>query len=256
MVRCPRQTRVNQNSLDLLLSVNCFSAFRQYTLRYYYLRRVRWLSASGWIVPTPSKNSTNCSMEGRRSNPSFPNDADILAHIAWLLCRLQVWDLKVEWVKAHQDKNLDCDELPLNARINILADELATSYQSTAKAPGKQPRAQASFLVAKVSYFTGKWRTGWFSQYDESIRFHVNGTILHNFLQDTRKWDDSTWNTIGMESIGAAFQKLDAAQRVGVSKMMYGWNNTGTQQKKITQDALSTCTQDQRRQHGTKLWLN
>jgi hypothetical protein len=179
-----------------------------------------------WVDSTNAIKQFNRVLQGKRSHQFFPYDADILVHIEWLVRQLTVWDIKVEWVKAHQDANVDRETLPLNARINILADKLATSYRTTVKAPGKQPRAQASFFpAAKVSLLVNGRRVT--SQYGESIRFHVNGTTMRKFLQDTRQWDNSICNIIDMESIGAAIQKLTAARRVGVSKMMYGWNNTG-----------------------------
>jgi ribonuclease HI len=65
-------------------------------------------------------------IKGDRARQSYPNDADIMSHIKWLLTQISAFKVNVEWVKAHQDDECAFEDLPWNAQLNVLADSLAT----------------------------------------------------------------------------------------------------------------------------------
>lgn len=64
---------------------------------------------------------------------------------------------------------------------------------------------------------------------------------LHRLLQQTRKWNDSTWEKVDMESLERASEKSDMSQRIKVAKLvLYGWNNMGEQCHTIQPEASSS----------------
>jgi hypothetical protein len=193
-----------------------------------------------WMDSTSAIKQIRKILVGHKAPSKYPPDADIIGHIRWLSTQLRAFDISIDWVKAHQDDTIAHEKLLVNAKINILADELATSYRELMPKHRQKSRSQAVFFSAsKVSLKVNGLRTT--SQYEESIRYHIHGTRLRKFLQTTRLWDDVIWNMVDMESLGLAMGKLDVSRRISVSKMIYGWNNTGHQRKKITPDASSNC---------------
>ena len=79
--------------------------------------------------------------------------------------------------------------------------------------------------------------------YKEAMRFHIHGTRLRSFLQTSRSgWGSSAvWTTIDMDGISRAFKTLPTTKRFQVSKMLYGWMNTGHQRAKINNQSRSNC---------------
>ena len=79
------------------------------------------------------------------------------------------------------------------------------------------------------------------AHYKASIRFHVNGTRLRRFLQTSRGWTDNIWNTIDYQGLGYVYKKQTHNTKRQVTKLIYGWNNTGSQRVKITPNADARC---------------
>ncbi len=112
----------------------------------------------------------------------YPNDIDIISHALFLWRQLDRFNLTLEWVKAHQDDTVPVPSLPLKAKLNILADKLASDYTAHIRNPGKQPRSNPMFFpTAKVSLLVNGQRVT--SKYMASTRFHMNGTGHCLYLQ-------------------------------------------------------------------------
>ena len=118
---------------------------------------------------------------GHLSRLIFPSDTDIIGHIGWLSTQLRDLDISIDWVKAHQDATIARELLLVNARINILANKLATGYQEALHWLPQKLQLQAVFFPAsKISLKVNGLRIT--SQYEESIRYHIIGTHLRQFL--------------------------------------------------------------------------
>jgi hypothetical protein len=96
------------------------------------------------------------------------------------------------------------DKLPVSARLNIDADFLATRYR-------QHGRLRATQLVdhrvdQQISiYINGIPVT---SQYDECIRFHVNGYHLRQYVQQRHRWHNRIWDSIDFHTFGKHFKSL------------------------------------------------
>jgi hypothetical protein len=172
-----------------------------------------------WVDNASAHRHLNGLLTTRTHRTRYPNDPDILSHIQWLWDQLSWCQQEVRWVKAHQDKNSPLDQLPLNAKLNVIADQMATSYGEEAISTAARPRSQPAVFPTTRVYLTvnGQRTTG---MYKEVMRFHINGTRLRSFLQSTHKeWrSHAVWATIDMDGVSRAFTPLPTTKRHQVSK--------------------------------------
>ena len=148
---------------------------------------------------------------------------------------------KIEWVKGHQDEGRPVEELPQNARLNVLADELATRYYHEVKATSKKSRTNSLFFPSsKIGLIVNGQRIT--ANAPEAMRYHITGTRMRKFLQQQRpSWNDEVWNNIDFASLGMAYKKLKFPRRIQVHKIQIGWLNTGHQRTIITPGSASQC---------------
>ena len=171
----------------------------------------------------------------------YPDDADILSHIKWLRAELQEFVHRCQWVKAHQDTDTPYKDLPWPARLNVMADSLATAFYNNMDQRTQPSRNPQFFPSSRVSLLVNGQRIT--ANPAAAIRFHINGTRHRQFLQQTRTgWNkDSVWNSIDFESFGGAYKTISPTLRPKISKLVHGWLNTGTQRVKINKQSSSSC---------------
>jgi hypothetical protein len=133
----------------------------------------------------------------------MPPDSDLLSIIS--ICRRKLKrPFTPYWVRAHQDNSMAYDKLPVSARLNVDADFLATRYRQHGRF-----RAIASVdhrSDQQISlYINGTPVT---SQYDDCIRFHVNGYHLRQYVQQRHQWNNGTWDMIDFHTFGQHFKRL------------------------------------------------
>ncbi|KAI2493731.1 hypothetical protein MHU86_20801 [Fragilaria crotonensis] len=164
---------------------------------------IRWYTDSTSAI---SRFNKFCG-RGQRSS-RMPPDSDLLSIIT--SCRRKLRrPFTPYWVRAHQDNSSAYDKLPLAARLNIDADFLATRYRQHGRL-----RAIVSIdhhVDQQVSvYINGIPVTG---QYDESVRFHINGYHHRNYVQQSNGWDNKTWGDIDFYTFGTHFKRLRPSHR-------------------------------------------
>ncbi len=196
-----------------------------------------------WLNSTSVVRHLNKLLSRRKPQNTYPQDPDILLHIQWLWNQMPPGTKQeVLRVKAHQDDQLLLDNLPLNARLNVAADQLATQYGTDARSTTQRSRPNPlAFHATKVHLMVNGQRiTG---MYKEVMRFHIHGTRLRSFLQSSwQTWkSDAVWETVDMDGISRAFKQLPTTKRHNISKMLYGWMNMGHQRIKINTLAKSNC---------------
>ncbi len=117
-------------------------------------------------------------------------------------------DWKIDCVKGHQDSERPFEELQRNARINVLADELATNFYHQIKATNQHYRRNSIFFPSsKIGIIVNGQQVT--ANVTEAIRYHILGTKMRKFLQEQRPaWSDGVWEDIELTSLGVAFKKL------------------------------------------------
>lgn len=169
----------------------------------------------------------------------LPPDADLLAIIRQSKQYSRSSFTSV-WVKGHQDSLTPRAPISLAASLNIQADQLATEYRDSGacRSSPTVPHIddqQCSILINGVRLT---------SQYDESVRFHVNGYHLKQYTVSSNGWTNVTWNEVDFGVFGSHFRRLRPNQQVFQMKLVHNQLPLGErrhQQAPIKADSLKLC---------------
>lgn len=174
---------------------------------------LRYRCSSGWLRDSLSAISkaykmNQCSCLASRKTFG----SNLLSMIPPLLIEIQ---RIFHWVKGHQDSIRSYEQLPREVRLMINAAYLATRYRLQGKLKPMSNVDNHTAPQISISSIMGKRLT---AQYDECIRFHINGYHLKQYMQERKKWDKDTWNMIDMGSFGQHFKQLTPSQQVSHMK--------------------------------------
>jgi hypothetical protein len=192
-----------------------------------------------WYTDSTSAISRFHKYCGRRKPQKMPPDADLLSIISDSLRALRR-PFRPRWIKAHQDSRIAYERLPFAARLNIDADFLATRYR-------EHGRLRCSAMVdhrldnVTTLYINGSPIT---SQYDDSIRFHINGYHQRLQIQKTEKWTDAAWDSVDFFTFGRHFRRLRPSHRTQHFKYIHNLLPLGVQRFReapIKDDKLKLC---------------
>ena len=192
-----------------------------------------------WYSDSKSAISRFHKFCGRRRSLRMPPDSDLLSIISTSLKALRR-SFRPIWIKAHQDDQCSYERLPLAARLNIDADFLATRYR-------EHGRLRCISIVdhraenVSTLYLNGSPLT---SQYDECVRFHINGYHQRAVIQKTEKWSDAAWDSVDFFTFGKHFRRLRPSLRVQHFKFVHELLPLGIQrfrEASIKDDALKLC---------------
>ena len=169
----------------------------------------------------------------------LPHDADLLAIIRHSKQNIRASFTSV-WVKGHQDSRNLRAPISLAASLNIQADHLATAYRHSGACRSIQTvphidDQQCSILINGVRLT---------SQYDESVRFHVNGYHLKQYTMSSNGWSNETWNEVDFGVFGSHFRRLSPNQQAFQMKLVHNQLPLGARryrQAPIKVDSLKLC---------------
>ena len=149
------------------------------------------------------------------------------------------------WVKGHQDKNNTYLELPLEAQLNVDADELAGEYQEE---HGKfrplvhvLPSCPAMLAIRGIS-ITSNYRK-------QLIRAYVEPQYIQH-LQYKFQWSDSTTEVIAWKCLSLAIQRI--GRNVLITKVCNDLLPTSATLQKMkyqNHDTCILCKQRETRDH-------
>ncbi|KAI2512853.1 hypothetical protein MHU86_1642 [Fragilaria crotonensis] len=148
--------------------------------------------------------------------------------------------VRIKWIKAHQDDNGDVEKLSSSAQLNIMADHLATQHRKNGRFQSSENVDHQQDQRISIS-INGRRLT---SQYDSSIRFHVNGYHLRQYIQQRRKWDDSTWEKVDFPLFELHFRRLRPSRQISHMKYVHDQQPLGVrrlQQALIKDPVLALC---------------
>ncbi|KAI2508454.1 hypothetical protein MHU86_5981 [Fragilaria crotonensis] len=176
---------------------------------------------------------------GRRRSIRMPSDADLLSIISSSL-RVLRRPFRPVWIKAHQDDSIAYNALPLAARLNIDADFLATRYREHGRLRCR-PMVDHRPDIGSTLFINGTPVTG---QYDDNIRFHVNGYHQRAEIQKTERWDADVWELVDFYTFGKHFRRLRPSLRIQHFKFIHEVLPLGVQRLResvIKDDSLQRC---------------
>jgi exonuclease III len=152
-------------------------------------------------------------------------DWDVLIEIQHALHNLP--DIKLQFIKGHQDRKVRFERLSLMAQLNVEADDMATMYQTTYG--GDRPfvpmttRTRAHLVTSRGTIT---------SRYPEAIRNAYTGPALKLHIQNRNKWTDTTLHSINWLTHGNALRN-HISQRLHFSKMVHDILPTASQLNKM-----------------------
>jgi hypothetical protein len=81
-------------------------------------------------------------------------------------------------------------------------------------------------------------------QFDSSVRYHINGYHLREYLQSKKKWSNRVWDTIDVEMFGAFYKRLPFPKQVAYTKFAFDQWPVGTNRYKVArvkEDNIRLC---------------
>ena len=168
----------------------------------------------------------------------MPHDVDLLSLIADLLREIGR-PFRARWVKGHQDRTISTT-LSHAAALNILADSLATAYRNSGRLSSMHRLDHQS--SQKCSITLGGFRLT--SQFDECIRYHINGYHLRQYIQQKYGRDDKVWDDVDFGNFGKHFRRLRSTHRIQHMKFVHDQLPLGDRrflQAAIPNETLKIC---------------
>ena len=155
-------------------------------------------------------------------------DWDVVVEIQRALKNLP--NIKLTFVKGHQDPTTAYENLDLMAQLNVDADAKAKEFQDAygAHRPiAKMMSATGAHLVGPTGTIT--------SHYPKNMRYHANAAPLRSYMLCKYHW--SPFDTVHWEAHGVALKKANK-QRIHYTKLVF--------------DILPTHSQANRYDRGTR----
>jgi len=185
--------------------------------------------------------------------PSTTTDADwdVIAQIHELQDELQVVCPGIrpcQHVKGHQDDNKDYDELPWEAKLNVMADRQATlALQTLRELPDDETwhplPACSAYLCIADEVTTGKSI--------DALSYRISEMPLHDYLKERHNWTEDTLRDIDWDSFKLARKGLPTNISTFVTKISTKHLPTAYQQNKIGKgtDQCFYCQQPETQAH-------
>jgi hypothetical protein len=166
-------------------------------------------------------------------------DADLAVAIHATLAAMPI-PVEISWIKGHQDRTRHNASLPLKARLNVLADHIATNYLQRRHDPSLRsqflppiiPRAMAGL------YLQGHYIT---SQYKVHLRSASLLPALRHYICKKQGWTHSTWNAVHWAPYRRAISSLKSSQQVTFTKFLHRWLPTSATLHKRDNLIPPTC---------------
>ena len=169
----------------------------------------------------------------------LPPDADLLA-IIYQSQRNFRQSFKSIWVKGHQDSLSPVVPLSLASSLNIYADRLASGYRNSGECSSIEHVPHLDEQQCSISINVVRLT----SQYDKSVRFHVNGYHLKQYILERNAWTTSIWNEVDFHAFGSHFRRLRPSQQAHHMKLIHNQLPLGDRryrQAPIQEESLRLC---------------
>jgi hypothetical protein len=147
--------------------------------------------------------------------------------------------VELQYIKGHQDRTCEYDQLSLLAQLNVDADAMATQYQRNRG----EPRPQVLLTdTAGVCLITPKGSVT--KKYAHMIRYQATAPDLQKHIMERNKWTQHIFQTINWPAHGSTL-KARIDRRTHLTKLVHGILPTGTvlHRKNMTRNQCPACRQ-------------
>jgi hypothetical protein len=185
----------------------------------------RWVTDSKAAIAKVIKQNDNPHTKRRQ-----PSNADLLG-IIQAEKRLLRRKVRPVWVKGHQvisGRSRQRKDIADNNR----ADQLATWYRSNCKFcqsieyTEHTPEARVTISVNGIRLV---------GQEEATLRYHINGYHLRQYIQSRQRWTNKVWDSIDFEVFGRFYCKLNPQTQLSHSKFIFDQWYTGVKRARVSQ---------------------
>lgn len=138
--------------------------------------------------------------------------------------------LQIEWnwVKGHQDDNVDYDELPFEAQLNVQCNNLAETahYFFPYSAPTYTTTLPTSIYIQGKLMSDMNMRT--------VLYFYAHGPALIEYMKQKYNWSDDVLNEIDWEYFFYCYGKKPIHKMTNIVKFIHEWQYTNTKKVQIS----------------------
>ena len=196
--------------------------------------RLHWYCDSKAAISRVRRFASRTSFQNK-----MPEDADLISIIRSCQAELRT-NIRIHWIKGHQDAEDQSRQLSLASRLNIKADALATMYRTSGRLKSSQSCCHEPEQRCSISIKNTRLT----SQHDACIRFHINGYHLRNYVQEKQGWSNSTWDEVDFYIFGKHFRRLRPQQQATWMKVVHNQLPLGERrytQSPAKEESLRKC---------------
>jgi hypothetical protein len=153
----------------------------------------------------------------------YNNHADYdVAHEIHVTIGLLPMPIKLQWVRGHQNRSSDISHLPREAQLNIIADDLATSFHQRESQAARSHPCAHPFPSCHASLIIAGQRVT--RNHKANIREAARGPQYFAYLRERNGWDSADiLDNIDWTSHGKALHSLPVPSRLAVIKFLHRW---------------------------------
>jgi hypothetical protein len=160
------------------------------------------------------------------------SDTDVMMEIEETKSKIPVTEC-FYWVKGHQDNNQDVqyEDLPWPAKLNILADEQATAALKTSLQRRTYPPTMTRLPSCPIYLLAqGRAQT---SHELNTLRTDRGRDQMEEYMMRKNGWTFSDLKSVAWDPYEQAMNSITDTERVFVVKLSHEWLAVGTKQKQM-----------------------
>ena len=135
------------------------------------------------------------------------------------------------WVKGHQDEGTEYEKLGTSAQHNVDVDALATWFRNSLPSPPQKNREHIPEELISIAIQGSRLS----SNIADTIRYHVNGYYIRQYIQSKKQWKDATWNLVNFPAIYRYRRTLSSSDQHWLLKVMHEQLPIGRQRVRTAQ---------------------
>ena len=129
---------------------------------------------------------------------------------------------QISHVKAHQDDDIEFENLPIEAQLNVICDTNANKVRTgeipSHKATTPYPGAKAMLII------DGQWIT---TKYEEQITEACTSKQHCEYACKKFNWTTHQYHTVLWDTIGRTRKRYKMTENIRIMKLMYEWTPLG-----------------------------
>ena len=159
--------------------------------------------------------------------------------LLWSIKQLLPIQVKVEWIKGHQDELSNGQKVhgPFSrpVELNILMDKVATTMTHD---PHIKALKRNTYSFTAIGIYQNDIMI---SDIEKYLYLKVNGEELKKYIQKKYYWNDIEQSLINWEAIESAMKSYTEIRKTRMTQLMFDWQNDGHQKMLFDASTQAMC---------------